>query len=69
MNIPRVTAESAEDFGKHWKTSGGVHIFMDKTHYTFAADFANVVLKSFVEDAQRAAAKAAKAKQLVIATT
>jgi len=68
MNIPKVTAAQAADFAKHWKTPGGVHIFMDNTHYAFAADFANIVLKSFVEDAQKAAVAAAKAKQLVVAT-
>jgi hypothetical protein len=59
MNIPKVTAAQAADFAKHWKTPGGVSIFTDNIHHQFTADFANVVLKSFVEDAQRVAAKAA----------
>ena len=61
MNIPKVTAAQAADFAKHWKTPGGISIFTDDMHHRFTADFANVVLKSFVEDAQRAAAKAAAA--------
>ena len=68
MNIPRVTAAQAADFARHWKTPGGISIFTDDMHHQFSADFANQCLKSFVEDAQRMAASAAKAKQLVIAT-
>jgi hypothetical protein len=68
MNIPKVTAKQAADFAKHWKTPGGISIFTDDIHHQFTADFANIVLKSFVEDAQKAAVAAAKAKQLVVAT-
>jgi hypothetical protein len=67
MNIPQVTPAQVADFAKHWKTPGGISIFTDDMHHRFTADFANIVLKSFVEDAQKAAAAAAKAKQLVIA--
>jgi hypothetical protein len=67
MNIPQVTAAQAADFARHWKTPGGISIFTDDMHHKFSADFANIVLKSFVEDAQKASAAAAKAKQLVIA--
>jgi hypothetical protein len=67
MNIPRVTAAQAADFARHWKTPGGISIFTDDMHHCFSADFANVCLKSFVEDAQKHAAAAAKAKQIVVA--
>lgn len=66
MNIPKVTAAQVADFAKHWKTPGGISIFTDDIHHQFTADFANIVLKSFVEDAQKAAAAAAKAKQIVV---
>lgn len=57
----QVTAAQAKDFGKVW-THKGIAIFMDDAHYAFAADFANIVLRSFIEDAQRKAAEAAKPK-------
>jgi hypothetical protein len=62
----QVSAAEAKSFGKVW-THNGVAIFMDDTHYQFAADFANIVLKSFVDQAQRAAVEAAKKRQIVIA--
>ena len=61
-----LTKDDAKNFGKVW-THNGVAIFMDETHYKFAADFANIAIKSFVEDAQRQAAEAAKKKQIVVA--
>ena len=61
-----LTTDDAKNFGKVW-THNGVAIFMDETHYKFAADFANIAIKSFVEDAQRQAAEAAKKKQIVVA--
>ncbi len=68
MSIPQVTAMQVADFAKHWKTPGGVSIFTDEIHHQFTADFTNIALKSFIENAQRvAAAAAAKARQLVIA--
>jgi len=64
--VVKVTKDDAKKFGQFW-THKGVAIFMDDTHYQFAADFANIVIKSFIEDAQRQAAEAAKKKQIVIA--
>jgi hypothetical protein len=61
-----LTKDDAANFGKVW-THNGIAIFMDETHYKFAADFANIAVKSFIEDAQKAAAELAKKKQLVIA--
>lgn len=63
----QVSAAEAKSFGKVW-THRGIAIFMDDTHYKFAADFANIVVKNFVEQARRAAAEAAKNKQIVIAS-
>lgn len=62
----QLSAQDAKQFGKVW-THKGVAIFMDDTHYQFAADFATVALKTFIENAQRAAVEAAKKKQIVIA--
>lgn len=61
-----VSAQDAKQFGKVW-THNGVAIVLQDVHLQFAADFANIVLKSFVENAQRAAAarQAAAAKPLV----
>lgn len=59
-----VKASDAKQFGQKW-TNHGVAIFMDDTHYKFAADFANIVITSFVEQQQAKVAAAAKAKQIV----
>lgn len=57
----KVNAQDAQQFGQVWRVSG-VAIPMQDVHYQFAADFANIVLKSFIEEAQRLnAAKAAEA--------
>lgn len=64
--MPRaLTKDDAKKFGQVW-THKGVAIFMDDTHYQFAADFANVAIRSFIEDAQRQAVEAAKKKQIVV---
>lgn len=67
MAAAQVSAVEAKGFGKVW-THNGVAIFMDDTHYKFAADFANIVLKNFIDQAQRAAVEAAKKRQIVIAS-
>lgn len=68
MPAPNITqfvnAQAAENFGKKW-THNGVAIFMDRTHYAFAADFANIVITSFIEQQNQKAAAAAKAKQII----
>ncbi len=58
--------EMAANFAKQW-THNGVAIFMDATHHQFAADFCNIIITSFIEQKNREAAAAAKAKQLVVA--
>lgn len=60
-----VKASDAAQFAKKW-TNNGVAIFMDATHHKFAADFANIVITSFVEQQQAKAAAAAKAKQVIL---
>jgi hypothetical protein len=61
----QLSLQDAKNFGKVW-THKGICIFMDDAHYQFAADFANIAIKSFIENAQRAAVEAAKKKQIVI---
>ena len=64
----QVSAKDAQEFGKVW-THKGVAIFLSDIHFQFAADFANIVLKSFIENAQRqAAARAAQAAKPKIIT-
>lgn len=59
----KVTAEEAKKFSQVWNYKG-LAMPLDEVHCEFAKDFANVVLKSFVEQmlAQAAAAKKAVAE-------
>lgn len=67
--MPNVTVKDAEQFSHVWRHKG-VAIPMLDVHLQFAADFANIVLKSFVENAQRqAAARAAEAAKPKIIST
>jgi hypothetical protein len=61
----KVTIQDAAQFGHVW-THQGVAIPMKDVHFQFAADFANIVLKSFVEDAQKQAALQAQLKPRII---
>lgn len=60
-----VKGSDAAAFAQKW-TNNGVAIFMDATHHKFAADFANIVITSFVEQQQAKAAAAAKAKKIAL---
>ncbi len=64
--IKVASKEMAANFAKQW-THNGVAIFMDATHHTFAADFANVLFTSWIEQKQREAAAVAAKQKLVIA--
>lgn len=55
----QINLKDAQQFSRVW-TNNGVAIILQDVHLQFATDFANVVLKSFVENAQRAAQAAAK---------
>ncbi len=55
------TTEQAIAFAKQWKHRN-IHHIVDVVHAAFAADFANVVITSFVENQMRKAAEAAKPK-------
>jgi hypothetical protein len=47
--IPKVTKEMTAAFGKAWD-SNGIKVILDATTVQFATDWANIALKSFVED-------------------
>jgi hypothetical protein len=67
MQIPNVDRKQVEGFAKVW-TYRGVALCLNDAHIQFAADFANVMLKSFVSNIakqQAAAIEAAKAKQII----
>jgi hypothetical protein len=58
------TAEQASAFAKQWKQwkHRNIHHIIDEVHANFAADFANVIVTSFVENQMKKAAEAAKPK-------
>ena len=55
------TKDQATAFAKQWKHRNIFHV-IDEVHLAFAADFANVIVTSFVENQMRKAAEAAKPK-------
>lgn len=58
----QVSLADAQKFSQVW-THNGVAIVLTPVHLQFAADFANVALRSFIEDAQRRALAARKAAE------
>ena len=67
MQIPKVDRKQVEGFAKVW-TYRGVALLLNDAHIQFAADFANVMLNSIVQQVtqqQAAALKAAKAKEII----
>lgn len=59
VNYPKVEKAQTAAFAKAWDR-GGIKMILDDTSVQFATDWANIVLKSYVDDAL---AKAAKLKQ------
>lgn len=57
------TPEQAIAFAKQWKHRNIFHV-IDEVHASFAADFANVIVTSFVEQ-QMLKAKAAAAPKII----
>ena len=69
MQIPQVNKDQVSVFAKVW-TYKGVAILLNEMHIEFAKDFANVILRNFVQQVaaqQMAAAQAAAAKKIVVA--
>ena len=60
--IPSVTKASTASFAKVWN-KGGVAIILDDTAIQFATDWANIALRSFVEQQMQIAAAKMKAAQ------
>ena len=71
----QVTREETRKASKHWKTPSGVLLILDDTHIAFATDWANLVLKNFVQmcaeqaAAQIKAARAARAAKSAVPGT
>lgn len=62
MGYPQVTKEMADGFARAWDYNG-IKMILDNTSRQFAMDFANIALKSFVDDlAQKALAHSQKLK-------
>jgi hypothetical protein len=65
MGYPVVEKKQTQAFARAWD-KGGIKIILDDTAIQFATDYANVVLKSFVEDIVKA--RAAKAQAAPVPT-
>jgi hypothetical protein len=63
MQLPRIDRKQVEGFAKVW-TYRGVALCLNDAHIQFAADFANVMLQSFVQ--QVAAAQKPKPPQVTV---
>jgi len=63
--IPVVKPNEAQSFAKVWNYNG-VAIVLDDVHFKFAADFANVVLRSFIQQQMSMAAQNAKPKVTIV---
>jgi len=60
--IPKINKEQTKAFSKVWD-SGGIKIILDDTAIKFATDWANIVLRSFIEDQVKKAQAMQKAMQ------
>lgn len=57
MGYPQVQKDQVRGFAKAWNHNG-IKLILDDSTLQFAVDFANVVLRSFVDDMKKSAAKA-----------
>ena len=48
MNYPQVPKAAVDGFAKVWN-KGGISIILDETAKKFALDFANIALRSFID--------------------
>ena len=65
MEVPVVSRAEAKRFSKAW-SHNGVALVIDDPLCQFAADFANVVLKSFVQSFVQQQVEAAKPKVKIV---
>jgi hypothetical protein len=61
ISYPQVDPNDVKMFAKAWDCNG-IKMILDATSLKFAVDFANVVLRSYVNDLVEKAAKAKAAK-------
>jgi hypothetical protein len=62
INYPTVKESDIDGFARMWDCRG-LKLIMDATSKRFAIDFANIVLRSYIDDLRAKAALALKAKQ------
>ena len=62
INYPTVKESDIDGFARVWDCKG-LKLIMDATSKRFAIDFANVVLRSYIDDLRAKGALALKAKQ------
>lgn len=60
--IPQITKEETQKFAAAWRNNG-LFVSISDLYIQFATDYANVVLRSFVEQCQAQVAAAIKAQQ------
>ena len=68
INYPTVKESDIDGFARVWDCKG-LKLIMDATSKRFAIDFANVVLRSYIDDLRAKAALALKAKQAATPAT
>ena len=56
LSYPKVEIAAAQGFGKVWHHNG-IGIILADSHYKFATDFANVVMRNFIDQTRAAMAK------------
>lgn len=64
INYPKVVPEDVNGFALAWEI-GGIKMILDSTSRRFAVDFANTVLRSYVDDLVAKAKAGQKLKQSV----
>ena len=64
INYPKVVPEDVNGFAMAWEI-GGIKMILDSTSRRFAVDFANTVLRSYVDDLVAKAKAGQKLKQSV----
>jgi hypothetical protein len=63
--MPQVGPQEAKNFSSKW-TYKGLAVIMDEAHLQFSTDFANCVLRSFIEHCQQQAFMQAKAQEKLL---
>jgi len=64
INYPRVVPEDVNGFALAWEI-GGIKMILDATSRRFAVDFANTVLRSYIDDLVQKAKSGQKLKESI----